>query len=72
MSEYYKGFIIKVNFWGDSTTPMYRYRLYKRRKFWFPELVYSKSYHKSELGKRISNKYDSVIEEYLISQELWN
>jgi hypothetical protein len=69
----YKGYIIKVNFWGDSITPMYKYKLYKPRKYWFPKLLWTQDFHRRELkGDKISNQFCDIIEEYERSIRRWN
>jgi hypothetical protein len=70
MKSEYKGYIIKTSFWGDSTTPMYKYRLYRKRRYWFPKLVWSQSLHRKEVPI-ISHKYDYVIGCYQRELQRW-
>lgn len=72
MKKKHKGYIIKVIFWGDSITPMYKYKLYKPRKYWFPKLLWVEDVHRNRIGSKISNKFDWLIEQYKLALERWS
>lgn len=71
MKKTYKGFIVKVEFWGDSITPIYRFRLYKPRKFLPSKLVWTQTIHRSDIKGALSSKFDFVIESYLKELDRW-
>jgi hypothetical protein len=71
MKTKYKDYIIRVYFWGDRTTPMYEYSLYKPRRYWFSRRVWRQSIHGSDIAGKISDEFDAVIDSYLSEQERW-
>jgi len=71
MKEEYKGFIIKVSFWGDSITPMYKYKLYKPRKYWFPKCIWTEDIHRKDVIGKLSNGFDTVISNYQDELDRW-
>lgn len=68
----YKGYIIKVYFWGDSITPMYKFKLYKPRKNWFPKLVWVEDLHREELEGNMTDNFDKVINIYEEELKMWS
>jgi hypothetical protein len=72
MKTEYKGFIIKVSQWGDSITPMYKFKLYRKRKRWFPKLVWSQSLHRKEMTDKVHHRFDYIIDCYQEELERWS
>lgn len=71
MKTLYKGFIIKVTTWGDTTTRLYRYRLYKPRKWWLPKLLWIEDLHKDKMPPKISDNFDWLIGQYEREVDRW-
>lgn len=72
MKKEHKGFIIRVSFWGDSITPMYKFRLYKPKKYWFDKLIWTESIHRDDISGKLSDEFDNVIGNYYSMLKRWN
>ena len=71
MKYKYKEYIIKVTTWGDSITPMYRYRLIQPRKWWFGSVLWIEDVHRNSVGNKVSNRFDWLIEQYEREVRRW-
>ena len=74
MKYEYKGYIIKVTTWGDSTTTIYRYRLMQPKKwgiFKYNSLLWMEDVHRDRMGNKISDRFDWLIEQYEKEEIRW-
>lgn len=70
------GYSIKVSFWGDSTTPMYKYKIYKPKKFLgftMNQHVYTTDFHRRSLiGDSVRNTCPVALKQYKDSLRRWS
>ena len=66
----HRGFLFKVIFTGDSITPVYEIRMYRPRKWWFPELLWIETVHRDNIISA-GQLFDSVIAGYNMEQQRW-
>lgn len=68
-------YVVKVNFWGDNITPMYKFKVYKTKRwliFTFNELVGIADYHRKELvNDRVADTCNKAIEYVESSIRRW-
>ena len=70
MKYEHKGYIVKISFVGDPTTPIYRFKVYKPRKRWFPTLAWEARVHIADIDT-IRNVIDKILLDYEKDKARW-
>lgn len=65
-----ESFSVVVDFVGDATTPIYRYRVYTKRKYWFDKRVFTHTRHREDIVKH-KEECKNAIRKYLEARSKW-
>ena len=72
LMEYeHRDYFIKIDFVGDSITPVYRFRLHKEKRFWFPKVLWEETIFREDI-KNYKISCDKVIDNYEKNKARWN
>jgi hypothetical protein len=71
MIKEHNGYVFKIKYNFFSTSICYRFKMYKKRKFWFPKHVWTQNIYHDEVGSRLSDKFDFVIDCYYKELNRW-
>lgn len=64
-------YVVKVSFYGDSITPLYKFKVYRPRKNWFNKLIYVEKIHRDKI-QSMSQSAEKVVDSYLGVLKLWD
>lgn len=60
----HKGYLFKIKFVGDAITPIYEFKMYKKKNFLFKEYLWKEIIHRNEIIS-YRKSCDTVINEYM-------